>query len=112
MHDAHPLALEIHYPGGVNERRFLADTPVLIRRALALPPGTSTIGFALVGTPEPLQPRISGPVVERPTLTEPALAPFQAPQRGQPGRSAARIQAGFAPPPCLQSVEDVSSAGA
>jgi phosphoglycerol transferase len=112
MHAAHPLALAIHYPGGVNERRTLADTPVLIRRALALPPGTSTIDFALVGTPEPLQPRISGPVVERPTLTEPALAPFEAPLPGQPGSSAARIQAGFAPPPCLQSVEAVSSAGA
>jgi phosphoglycerol transferase len=112
MHATHPLALEIHYPDGVKERRSLAATPVLIRRALALPPGTSTIDFSLVGRPEPLQPRISGPVVERPTLTEPALVPFLAPPPGQPGSSAARIQAGFAPPACLQSVEAVASAGA
>jgi len=110
MHAAHPVTLLIHYPGGVNEQRALTTTPVRIQRALSVPPGTSTIGFSLAGTLAPLQPRISGPVVEQPTLTEPALTPFIAPLPGQPGLRAARMQAGFVPPPCLQSVEAVTSA--
>jgi phosphoglycerol transferase len=111
MHAAHPLALQIHYPGAIEEQRSLSTAPVLIRRALRVPPGTSTIGFSLAGSPAPLQPRLAGPVVEQPTLTEPSLTPFLAPARGLPGLLAARTQAGFAPPPCLQSVEAVSSAG-
>jgi phosphoglycerol transferase len=110
MHAEHPLTLLIHYPGAVNEQRALTTTPVRIQRALSLPPGTSTIGFSLAGTPAPLQPRISGPVVDQSTLTEPALTPFLSPLPGQPGLRAARIQAGFVPPPCLQSVEAVTSA--
>ncbi|HEV3095069.1 MAG TPA: hypothetical protein VGY30_11210 [Solirubrobacteraceae bacterium] len=110
MHAAHPLTLLIHYPGGVNEQRALTTRPVRIQRVLSVPPGTSTIGFSLAGTPAPLQPRISGPVVEQPTLTEPALTPFISPLPGQPGLRAARMQAGFVPPPCLQSVEAVTSA--
>lgn len=109
MHAAHPVTLLIHYPGAVNEQRLLTTTAVQIRRALSVPPGNSTIGFSLVGPPAPLQPRVSGPVVEQPTLTEPALTAFLAPPPGQPGRSAARMQAGFIPPPCLQSVEAVGS---
>jgi phosphoglycerol transferase len=108
MHAAHPVALLIHYPSAVNERRLLTSTAVQIRRVLSVPPGNSTIGFSLVGTPAPLQPRVSGPVVEQPTLTEPALTAFLAPPRGQPGLSAARMQAGFIPPPCVQSVEAVA----
>ncbi|MGH2835467.1 MAG: hypothetical protein ACRDK4_01935 [Solirubrobacteraceae bacterium] len=107
MHAAHPVTLQIHYPGGVNESRSLTSAPVQIRRALSVPPGASTIGFSLAGPPAPLEPRVSGPVVEQPTLTEPALTPFLAPLLGQPGLSAARMQAGFIPPPCLQSVEAV-----
>jgi phosphoglycerol transferase len=110
MHAAHPVTLLIHYPGGANEQRALTTTPVRIQRVLSVPPGTSTIGFSLAGTPAPLQPRISGPVVEQPTLTEPALTPFVSPAPGQPGLRAARMQAGFVPPPCLQSVEAVTSA--
>jgi hypothetical protein len=110
MHAEHPLPLLIHYPGGVNEQRWLSTVPVTIRRPLDVPPGTSTIGFSLLGAPAPLQPRISGPVVEQPTLTEPALTPFLSPLPGQPGMRAARMQAGFAPPPCLQSVEAVAAA--
>lgn len=110
MHAAHPLALQIHYPGAMNEQRAVASAPLTIRRPLAVPPGASTIGFSLAGTPQPRQPRISGPVVEQPTLTEPATTPFLAPLPGQPGSTAARLQAGFAPPPCLQSVQDVTSA--
>jgi hypothetical protein len=110
MHAAHPVTLLIHYPGAVNEQRALTTTPVRIQRALSVPPGTSTIGFSLAGTPAPLQPRISGPVIEQPTLTEPALTPFISPLPGQPGLRAARMQAGFVPPPCLQSVEAVASA--
>jgi phosphoglycerol transferase len=109
MHAAHPVTLLIHYPGAVNEQRLLTTTAVEIRRALSVPPGASTIGFSLVGSPAPLQPRVSGPVVEQPTLTEPALTPFLAPPPGQAGLSAARMQAGFIPPPCLQSVEAVGS---
>ena len=41
--------------------------------------------------------------------TEPALTPFLAPAPAQPGATAARTQSGFVPPPCLQSVEAVSS---
>jgi hypothetical protein len=108
MHAAHPVTLLIHYPGAVNEQRLLSTTAIQIRRALSVPPGASTIGFSLVGTPAPLQPRVSGPVVEQPTVTEPALTAFLAPPLGQPGLSAARIQAGFIPPPCLQSVEAVA----
>jgi hypothetical protein len=107
MHAAHPVTLLIHYPDAVNEQRMLSTTAVQIRRALSVPPGNSTIGFSLVGPPAPLQPRVSGPVVEQPTLTEPVLTPFLAPAPGQPGRSAARMQAGFTPPPCVQSVEAV-----
>ncbi|HEX3392587.1 MAG TPA: hypothetical protein VHS55_08490 [Solirubrobacteraceae bacterium] len=108
MHASHPLTLLVHYPGAVNEQRSLTTTPVQIRRTVSVPPGASTIGFSLVGPPAPLQPRVSGPVVEQPTLTEPALTPFLAPPPGQPGQTAARIQAGFIPPPCLQSVEAVA----
>jgi phosphoglycerol transferase len=106
MHASHPLALQIHYPGGVNEQRMLASTPIEIRRPVSVPAGTSTIGFSLAGTPAPLKPRVSGPVVDRLTLTEPSLTPFLAPPRGLPG---GKIQAGFAPPVCLQSVEAVTS---
>lgn len=109
MRAAHPVTLLIHYPDAVNERRLLTTTPIEIRRPLSVPAGTSTIGFSLVGPPAPLQPRVSGPVVEQPTLTEPTLTPFLAPPPGQPGLSAARMQAGFVPPPCLQSVEAVAS---
>ena len=113
MHAAHPVTLLIHYPSAINEQRQLTSTAVEIHRALSVPPGNSTIGFSLLGPPAPLQPRVSGPVVEQPTLTEPALVPFLAPPAGQPGLSAARMQAGFLPPPCLQSVEAVgpSSSG-
>lgn len=107
MHAAHPVTLLIHYPGGVNESRSLTSAPVQIRRTLIVPSGASTIGFSLVGPPAPLEPRVSGPVVEQPTLTEPELTPFLAPLPGEPGLSAARVQAGFVPPPCLQSVEAV-----
>jgi hypothetical protein len=101
--------LLIRYPGGVSEARPLSSTPVLLRRQMSVPPGRSAIDFSLAGTPAPLQPRIAGPVVERPTLTEPALVPFLAPPPGQPGLLAASTQSGFAPPPCLQSVEAVRS---
>jgi hypothetical protein len=113
MHAAHPVTLLIHYPGAINEQRLLTTTAVEVRRGLSVPPGNSTIGFSLVGPPAPLQPRVSGPVVEQPTLTESAFQPFLAPPAGQPGLSAARMQAGFIPPPCLQSVEAVgpSSSG-
>lgn len=109
MHAAHPVTLLIHYPDAVNEQRLLTTTPVEIRRSLSVPAGASTIGFSLVGPPAPLQPRVSGPVIEQPTLTEPALTPFLAPPPGQPGLSAARMQTGFVPPLCLQSVEAVGS---
>lgn len=112
MHASHPLRLLIHYPGGINEERALSTTPVLVRRALSVPAGDSEIGFSLVGTPAPLQPRVSGPTIEQLTLTEPALTPFFTPPAGQPGLTASRTQAGFAPPPCLQSVQAVAGSGA
>lgn len=111
MHATHPVTLLIHYPGPINEQRPLTTAPVQIQRSLSVPPGTSTIGFSLAGAPAPLQPRVSGPVVEQPTLTATSLAPFLAPPPGLPGRTAAQMQAGFVPPPCVQSVEAVSSPG-
>jgi hypothetical protein len=109
MHAAHPVKLLIHYPGGLNEERALSTKPALVRRTLSVPAGDSEIGFSLVGTTAPLQPRVSGPVIEQLTLSEPALTPFMSPLPGRPGLTASRMQAGFAPPPCLQSVEAVSS---
>ncbi|HEX5308207.1 MAG TPA: hypothetical protein VFW38_03915 [Solirubrobacteraceae bacterium] len=111
MHAAHPVKLLIHYPGGINEERALSTTPASIRRSLSVPAGDSEIGFSLVGRPAPLQPRVSGPVIEQLTLSEPALAPFVQPPAGQPGFTASRMQAGFVPPPCLQSVEAVAGSG-
>lgn len=106
MHAQKPLPMLVHYPGDENEALKLGTTPVEAKRALSVPPGTSTIGFSLIGTPKPHAARLAGPVVEQPALTEPALAPFLKPPHGQPG---ARLKAGFSPPPCLQSVEAVKS---
>jgi hypothetical protein len=101
-----PMTLLIHYPGGANETRGLTVKPVKVSRLLTVPPGSTTIGFSLMGAPAPGARRIEGPRIDEATLTEPALVPFQAPPRGLPG---GLIQAGFAPPACVQTVEAVRS---
>jgi hypothetical protein len=106
MRASHPVSLVVRYPGGVEELRALSDKPVEISRALNVPPGTSTIDFSLVGRPEPLKPRIAGPVVEAIALTEPALRPYLSPPAGLPG---GQMKSGYPPPACLQSVEAVAS---
>lgn len=108
MRASNPTTLLIHYPGGENEPRTLTATPVKVARRLTLAPGASTVGFSLPGTPAPLAARVAGPIIEQPSLTEEALVPFETPPRGLPG---AHIQAGFAPPTCLQTVEAARSAG-
>jgi hypothetical protein len=100
------MTLEIHYPGGESETRTLTTKPVRLSRSLTVLPGSTTIGFSLSGSPAPGARRIEGPRIEQPTLTEQALVPFETPPRGLPGGS---IEAGFAPPPCLQTVEAVRS---
>jgi len=106
MRADHPLPLVIHYPGGIEELRPLTAKPIFLSRALRIPPGTSAIDFSLSGTPAPLRPRVSGPVVEALTLTVPALVPYLAPPAGLPG---AKLKAGYPPPACLQSVQAVTS---
>jgi phosphoglycerol transferase len=101
-----PMTLEIHYPGGESETRTLTAKPVKLVRSLTVLPGATTIGFSLLGAPAPGARRIEGPRIEQPTLTEQALVPFETPPRGLSG---GLIQAGFAPPPCLQTVEAVRS---
>ncbi|MGH2912383.1 MAG: hypothetical protein ACRDJ3_07890, partial [Solirubrobacteraceae bacterium] len=101
-----PMTVLIHYPGGQSETRKLTARPVKISRHTTILPGTTTIGFSLLGAPAPGARRIEGPRIEQPTLTEQALAPFEMPPHGLPG---ALIQAGFAPPPCVQTVEAVRS---
>lgn len=101
-----PMTLEIHYPGGGSEAKTLTTKPVKISRRMTVLPGATTIGFSLLGAPAPGARRIEGPRIEQPTLTEPALVPFETPPHGLPG---GLIQAGFAPPPCLQTVEAVRS---
>ncbi len=107
MRASHPLALTIHYPGGIDEPRSLAAKAVTVSRSLSIQPGTSAIGFSLVGKPRPYRPRVSGPVVEAITLTEAALVPYLAPPAGLPG---GQIKSGYPPPACVQSVEAVTSA--
>ncbi|HEY2632113.1 MAG TPA: hypothetical protein VGI26_07020 [Solirubrobacteraceae bacterium] len=102
------MTLLIHYPGGENEERPLTAKPVKLEKQLTLPPGASTVGFSLQGAPEPLAARIQGPRVDQPALREEALAPFETTPRGLPG---GYIQAGFAPPPCLLTVQAARSAG-
>jgi phosphoglycerol transferase len=99
-----PMTLLIQYPGGESETRTLTTKPVTISRRMTVLPGATTIGFSLLGAPAPGARRIEGPRIEEPTLSEPALAPFETSPGGLPGGS---IQAGFAPPPCLQTVEAV-----
>jgi hypothetical protein len=106
MPKTRPMTLLIHYPGGENETRSLTAKPVKVVRRVTLPPGVSTVGFSLLGAPVPHAARVVGPQIDQPTLTEQALVPFQTPPRGRPGGP---IQAGFVPPPCLQSVEAVRS---
>jgi phosphoglycerol transferase len=101
-----PMTVLIHYPGGESETKTLTTKPVNISRRITVLPGATTIGFSLLGVPAPGARRIEGPRIEKPTLTEQALVPFEAPPRGLPG---GLIQAGFAPPPCLQTVEAVRS---
>jgi phosphoglycerol transferase len=101
-----PMTVLIHYPGGESETRTLTTQPVKLVRSLTVLPGATTIGFSLLGSPAPGARRIEGPRIEQPTLTEQALVPFETPPHGLPGGS---IQAGFAPPPCLQTVEAVRS---
>lgn len=101
-----PMTLLIHYPGGETETRTLTAKPVKLVRSVTVLPGATTIGFSLVGSPAPGAHRIEGPRIEQPTLTERALVPFETPPHGLPG---GLIQAGFAPPPCVQSVEAVRS---
>ncbi len=101
-----PMTLEIHYPGGETETRTLTTKPVKLVRSLTVLPGATTIGFSLSGAPAPGARRIEGPRIEQPTLTEQALVPFETPPHGLPG---GLIEAGFAPPPCLQTVEAVRS---
>jgi phosphoglycerol transferase len=101
-----PMTVLIHYPGGESETRTLTTKPVKISRRMTVLPGATTIGFSLLGAPAPGARRIGGPRIDQPTLTEQALVPFEPPPRGLPG---GLIQAGFAPPPCLQTVEAVRS---
>jgi hypothetical protein len=101
-----PVTVLIHYPGGGDETRKLTVKPLKVSRSMTLPPGSATIGFSLLGAPAPGAHRIGGPRIEQPTLTEQALIPFETPPRGLPG---GLLQAGFPPPPCLQTVEAVRS---
>lgn len=101
-----PMKLLIHYPGGESETKTLTTKPVRLLRRMSVLPGATTIGFSLLGAPAPGARRIEGPRIEESTLTEQALVPFEAPPRGLPGGP---IRAGFAPPPCVQTVEAVRS---
>jgi hypothetical protein len=101
-----PMTLLIHYPGGGSETRTLTTKPVKVLRPITVLPGATTIGFSPLRSPAPGARRIDGPRIEQPTLTEQALVPFETPLHGLPG---GLIQAGFAPPPCLQTVEAVRS---
>jgi len=104
MHSVSSTKMFVHYPGGVVEQVSLETVAVALVKRLSLPPGSSIVSFALPGVPLTPAARVSGLVVEQPTLTGDALTPFETPPSAIAG---AQMQAGTVPPPCQQTVAAV-----